>query len=86
MVSVIFIRKSIPSSTKVFVTMIFNHSIAECFISYESITDTLEELHALLLQLVGSKIFPVSRLLTISMSVMSSSLGTRELEESPSFS
>ena len=45
------------------------------FISYESIMDTLEELLlALLLQLVGRKIFPVSRLLTVSMYVRSSFL------------
>ena len=33
MVSVIFIRKSIPSSTKIFVSMIFNHSNTEFLIS-----------------------------------------------------
>ena len=75
MVSVIFIRKSIPSSTKIFVSMIFNHSNTEFLISYESVMDTLEELLlALLLQLVGRIIFPVSRLFTISMSMRSSLL------------
>ena len=51
------------------------HSDTEFMISYESIMDTLEELLlALLLQLVGNIIFPISRLLTISMSVRSSFL------------
>ena len=75
MVGMIFICKSISLSTNIFVSTIFNHSIAECFISYESIMDALEELFlALLLQLVGRKIFLVSRLLTMSMSVRSSFL------------
>ena len=74
-VSMIFVRKSIHVSTSIFVSTIFNHSIAECFISYESIMDTLEELlFALLLQLVGRIKIPVSRLLAISMSVRSSFL------------
>ena len=42
MVCMIFIFKSIPLSTSIFVSTIFNHSIAECFISYESVMDTLE--------------------------------------------
>ena len=75
MVSMIFVRKNIHLSTSIFVSTIFNHSIAECFIWYESVVDPLEELLlALLLQLVGRTIFPVSRLLTISMSVRSSFL------------
>ena len=75
MVGMIFICKNIHLSTNNFVSTIFNHSITECFISYESIMDTLEELLlALLLQLVGRIIFLVSRLLTISMSVRSSFL------------
>ena len=75
MVGMIFVRKSIHLSTNIFVSTILNHSIAECFISYESIMDALEELLlALLLQLVGRRIFTVSRLLTISMSVRSSFL------------
>ena len=75
MVGMIFIRKSIPLSTKIFVSTIFNHSITECFISYESIMDALEELFlALFLQLVDRKVFPVSLLFTISMSVKSSFL------------
>ena len=61
MVGMIFIRKNIHLSTSIFVSTIFNHSITECFISYESIMDALEELLlALLLQLVGRIIFPVS--------------------------
>ena len=64
-----------PFSAKFFVSIIFNHSFAELFISYESIMDALEELLlALLLQLVGNIIFPVSRLFTISMSLRSSFL------------
>ena len=75
MVGMIFVRKIIHLSTSIFVSIICNHSFAELFISYESIMDTLEELLlALLLQLVGNIIFPVSRLLTISMSVRSSFL------------
>ena len=70
----IFVRKSIHLSTSIFVSIIFNHWIAELFISYESVMDTMEELLALLLQLVGRVIFPVSWLLTISMSVRSSFL------------
>ena len=58
-----------------FVSTIFNPSTAELFISYKSVMDTMEELLlALLLQLVGCKIFPVSRLLTVSVSVRSSFL------------
>ena len=75
MVGLIFVRKNIHLSTSISVSTIFNHSISECFISYESVMDTLEELLlAPLLQLVGRIIFPVSRLLTISMSVRSSFL------------
>ena len=75
MVGMIFVRKSIHLSTSIFISTTFNHSIAECFISYESIIETLEaSLLALLLELVGGVIFPVSRLLTISMSVRSSFL------------
>ena len=75
MVSVIFIRESIPSSTKIFVSMIFNHSFTEFWISYESIMDSLENLpSAFLLRLVGRKVFFVSRLFTISMSMKSSLL------------
>ena len=70
MVGMIFVRKIIHLSTKIFVSIIFNHSTAELFFSYKSVMDTLEELLlALLLQLVGNKIFPVSWLLTVSVSV-----------------
>ena len=59
MVSMIFFRKSIHLLTNIFVSTIFNHSITECFISYESVMDALEELLlALLLQLVGRKSIP----------------------------
>ena len=72
MVGMIYVRKSIHLSTSILVSIIFNHSIAELFISYESIMDTLEELFlALLLQLVGNIIFPISRLLIVSMFVKS---------------
>ena len=75
MVGMIFIRKSIPSSAKFFVSMIFNHSITEFLISYESIMDSLEILFlAFLLQLVSRMVFLVSRLFTISMSMRSSFL------------
>ena len=63
--------KSIPCSAKFFVSIIFNRSITEFWTSYGSIMDSLEELLlALLLQLVGRMVFPVSRLLTISMSFL----------------
>ena len=59
MVGMIFVRKSIHLSTNIFVSTIFNHSIAELFISYKSVMDTLEELLlALLLQLEGDVVFP----------------------------
>ena len=70
----IFVHKSIHLSTNIFFSTIFNHSIAECFISYESVVDTLEELLLALLQLVVDVVFPVSRLLTVSVSVRSSFL------------
>ena len=71
----IFVRKSIHLSTNIFVSTFLNHSFAELFISYEPVMDTLEELLlALLLQLVGDVVFPVSRLLTVSVSVRSSFL------------
>ena len=72
MVGMIFVCKSIPLSTNIFVSTIFNHLITECFISYESVMESLEKLClAFLLQLISRKVFPVSRLLTISMSVRS---------------
>ena len=72
MVGMIFIRKSIPSSTMSFVSMIFNHSITEFWISYESVMDSLEILFlAAFLQWVSRKVFLVSQLLTISMSMRS---------------
>ena len=87
MVGMISVRKIIHLSTSIFVSIIFNHSFAELFISYESVMDTLEELLlALLLQLVGNITFPISPLVTISMSVRSSfsSWRSRELKEDPS--
>ena len=75
MVSVIFIRKSIPLSTKFLVSMFFNHSTTEFWISYESDMDSLEILFlASFLQLVSRKIFLVSLLFTMSMSMRSSFL------------
>ena len=75
MVGMIFVRKSIHLSTSIFVSTIFNHSIAELFISYKSLMDTQEaSLLALLFQLVGDVVFLVSRLLTVSVSVRSSFL------------
>ena len=71
----IFICKSTHLSTNVFVSIIFYHSITECFVSYKSVMDILEKLFlALLLQLIDRIIFPVSRLLTVSVSVRSSFL------------
>ena len=71
----IFVRKSIHLSTSIFVSTIFNHSTAELSISYKSVMDTVEaSLFALLFQLVGDVVFLVSRLLTVSVSVRSSSL------------
>ena len=75
MVGMVFIRESVPCSTKFFVSIILNHSITEFWVSYESIMGALEELLlALFLQLVGRVVFLVSRLFTISMSVRSSFL------------
>ena len=75
MVRVIFIRKNIPSSTKIFVSMIFNHSNTDFLISYESVMDSLEiTLFACLLQLVSRGILFVSRCFTTSMSMKSSLL------------
>ena len=51
----IFVRKSIPLSTKHLLSTIFNHSIAES--PYESIMDALEEL---LLALPSSTGWPCS--------------------------
>ena len=75
MVGMIFVRKSIPSSTKFFVSIIFNHSITEFWISYESIMDSLEIFFlASVLQLISRLVFLVSQLFTISMSMRSSFL------------
>ena len=75
MVGMIFVRKSIHLSAKIFVSTNFNQSTAELFISYKSVMDTLEvPLLALLLQLVGDVVFLVSRLLTVSVSVRSTFL------------
>ena len=61
MVGMIFVRKIILLATKIFGSTNFNHSFAKCFISYESIMDTLEELLlAPLLELTGDVIFLVS--------------------------
>ena len=74
-VGMIFVRKIIHSSTNIFFSIIFNHSIAELFISYKSVMDTLKEpLLALLFQLIGDVVFPVSQFLTVSVSVRSSFL------------
>ena len=75
MVGMIFIRKRISFSAKIFVSIIFNHSFTESWISFESIMDSLEVLFlALLLQLVSRMVFLVPWLFTISMSVRSSIL------------
>ena len=72
MVGMIFVRKSIHLSTKIFVSTSFNHIPAEFIISYKSIVDTLEvHLFALLLELMGDVVFSVFRLLTVSVSVRS---------------
>ena len=42
MVGMIFVRKSIHLSVKIFVSTNFNHSITEFLISYESVMDSLE--------------------------------------------
>ena len=68
MVSMIFVCKNIHLSSSIFVSTIFNHSIAECFVSNKSVMDTLEALlFSLLLELVGRITFLISWLLTISM-------------------
>ena len=51
---------------------IFSHIYAEFFISYKSVMDTLEEpLLALILELIGDVVFPVSWLLPVSVPVRS---------------
>ena len=75
MVGMIFVRKSIHLATKIFGSTNFNHIPAELFISFKPVMDTLEvPLFALLLELMGDVVFLVSRLLTVSVSVRSSSL------------
>ena len=75
MVGMIFVRMIIHVSTKIFGSTNFNHTPAELFISYKSVMDILEvPLLALLLELVGDVVFPVSQLLTVSVSVRSSFL------------
>ena len=71
MMGMIFVRKIIHLATKIFYSTNFNHSTAEFFISYESIMDALEELLALLLQLVGNVVFLVSWLLPVTVPVRS---------------
>ena len=68
----IFVRKIIHLATKIFGSTNFNHSTAELFISYKSVMDTLEVLlFALLLELMGDVVFPVSWLLPITVPVRS---------------
>ena len=75
MVGMIVVHKSIPLSTNIFVSTIFNHSITECFISYESIMDMHWKnfLH-FLFNWLAEEYSLSSRLFTISMSVRSSFL------------
>ena len=68
----IFVRKSIHLSAKIFVSTNFNHSTAGLFISYKSVMDTLEVLlFALLFQLVGDVVCLVSWLLPVTVPVRS---------------
>ena len=73
MVGMIFISPERPIFGKdLVVSIIFNHSTTEFWISHEPIMNSLEILFlALLLQLVSIMVFLVSRLFTISMSVRS---------------
>ena len=51
--------ESLPLSTKIFVSSIFDHSITECFISYESIMDSLDKLFSCISSSTGwPKSFP----------------------------
>ena len=71
-VCMIFVRKIIHLATQIFGSTNFNHLIAELFISFKSVMDTLEVLlFALLLELMGDVVFLVSRLLTVSVPVRS---------------
>ena len=68
MVGVIFVRKSIHLSTKIFVSTIFNHIPAEFVIAYKSIVDTLVVLlFALRLELMSDVVFLVSWLLPVTV-------------------
>ena len=70
MVGMIFVRKIIHLATKIFGSTNFNHSIAELFISYKSVMDTLEVLlFALLLELMVDVL--VSWLLPVTVPVRS---------------
>ena len=57
----IFVRKVIHLATKIFGSTNFNHILAELFVSYKSVVDTLEVLlFALLLERIGDVVFFVS--------------------------
>ena len=78
----------VGSNGKFFIWTIFNHLITECFISCESVMDSLEKLFlASFLQLISAMVFLVSQLFTISMSMKSSFLEDvlRKLKEGPSY-
>ena len=71
----IFVRKTIHLATKIFGSTNFNHILAELFISYKSVVDTLEVLLlALLLELMGNVVFFVSWLLPVTVPGRSPSL------------
>ena len=69
---VVFVRQVIHLATKIFGSTVVNHVLAELFVSYKSVVDTLEVLLlALLLELMGDVVFSVSRFITVSVSVRS---------------
>ena len=77
MVGMIFVRQVIHLETKIFGSTVVNHVLAELFVSYESVVDTLEALlFALLLELIGDVVFLVSRLLPVTVPVRTSFLYT----------
>ena len=72
MVGMIFVRKIIHLSTKIFSSTNFNHIRAEFVIACKSIVNTLVVLlFALLLELMGDVVFFVSWLLPVTVPVVS---------------
>ena len=87
MVGMIFICKSIPLSTNIFVSTIFNHSITECFISYDACHEFLGRTFSCTSSTGWPKSIPCLRTFChIDVrEVVLSSRRTPELKEGPSY-